>query len=86
MEADQGPGRRTRRRGRKGGSGAGGRSEGQGRRRGRRGLPAPVQSPRRQTWTRSPRRRGSMRRRRCGGDPGRLRGGWRGKWRSWPAT
>ena len=72
--------------GRKGGSGAGGRSEGQGRQRGRRGRPAPVQSRRRWTGTQSPRRRGSMRRRRCGGDPGRPRGGQRGKWRSWPAT
>ena len=40
----KGPGKRTRRQGRKGGSGAGGRSEGQGRRRGHRGRPAPVQS------------------------------------------
>ena len=63
-----------------------GRSEGQGRRRGRRGPPAPVQSQRLRTETRSPRRRGSMRRRRCGGNPGRSRGGRRGKWRSWPAT
>ena len=38
----KGPGRRTRRQGRKGGNGAGGRSEEQGRRREQRGSPAPV--------------------------------------------
>ena len=65
---------------------AGGRSEGKGMRRGHRGRPAPVQSQRRRTGTRSPSRRGSRRRRRCGGDPGRLRAGQRGTWRSWPAT
>ena len=73
----KGPGRRARGQGRIGGSGAGGTSEGQGRRRGHRGGPAPVRSRRRQTGTRSPCRRGSMRRRRCGGDPGWSRGGQR---------
>ena len=58
------------RQGRKAGSGAGGRSEGQGRRRGHRGRPAPVHSRRQRTGTRSPRRRGSMRRCWCGGGRG----------------
>ena len=49
-------------------------------------LASPSPEPRRRTGTRSPRRRGSMRCRQCGGDPGRSRGGRRGTWRSWPAT
>ena len=70
----------------KGEAARGGGARGRARRRGHRGRPAPVQSRRRWTGTRSPRRRGSMRRRRCEGDPGRSRDGRRGTWRSWPAT
>ena len=63
-----------------------GKEPGAGGWRGHRGRPAPVWSRPRRTGTRSPRRRGRIRRRRCGGDPGRSRGGRRGTWRSWPAT
>ena len=46
--------------------------------------PSPEPTP--TDWDSGSRRRGSMRRRRCGGDPVRSRGGQRGTWQSWPAT
>ena len=46
--------------------------------------PSPEPTP--MDWDLESPRRGSMCRRRCGGDLGRSRGGQRGKWHGWSAT